>query len=150
MSLISRTICHIASYNKRHGLTRGLKLKKCFLFAICFFLSLSSFANDTEIIEQGSSSYYFSATGNSEYLKSFDPLASLSHENVIAGFTRATTKCYFKQIDSKVHCPDYAIGHATMKTGIPRTKICIAAKRAVICPRGCQRKHCTPCVYDSL
>lgn len=125
-------------------------MKKCFLFTICFLLSLSSVAKDTEIIEQGSSSYYFSTTNNSGYLKNFDPLANLSHENLIPGFTRAKTKCYFKQIDPKVLCPDYTIGHATMKTGTPRTKICTAAKKAVNSPRGCQRKHCTPCVYDNI
>ena len=125
-------------------------MKKCFLFAICFLLSVSSFADDTDIIEQGSSNYYFSATDDGEHFKNFDPLDSILHENLIAGFTRAATKCYFKKIDPKVTCPDFAIGHATMKTGTTRTKICTAAKRAVICPNGCQRKHCTPCVYDNI
>lgn len=83
-------------------------------------------------------------------LKDFDPLSKILHENLIGGYTRAATKCYFIQLDPKVRCPDYVIGHATMKTGTPRTKICTAAKRAATAPRGCQRKHCTPCSYDNI
>lgn len=125
-------------------------MKKCFILLICFFLPLSLYANDVKIIEQGSSYYYFSATGNNDYLKKFDALTSLLPENLIAGFTRASTKCYFKQLDPKVSCPDFAIGHASMKTGTPHKKICAAAKKAVASPRGCQKKHCSPCTYDKI
>ncbi len=52
----------------------------------------------------------------------------------MAGFTRAATKCYFIQLDPKVRCPDYVIGHATMKTGTPRTKICTEAKERQLHP----------------
>jgi len=102
-----------------------------------------------EIIEQGADSYYFSSVRNTAYMKALDPFNVMLDGQAMGGtMTRARTKCYFKQLDPNVRCPDYIIGHATMKTGIPRTTICNAAKRAVTAPRGCQRKHCTPCVYD--
>jgi len=63
-------------------------------------------------------------------------------------FIRARTRCYFRQIDPSVSCPDSAIGHAMLKVGTPQGKVCAAAKRAAYSPRGCQRKHCTPCTYD--
>ncbi len=117
---------------------------------VCCLFSLSLFAENNEVIEQGSTSYYFSSTGNEKYLKDFDPISAILHKKLIAGFTRAAIKCYFIQLDPKVRCPDYAIGHAVMKTGTPRTQICTAAKRAATAPQGCQRKHCIPCTYDSL
>ncbi|MDP3268321.1 MAG: hypothetical protein Q8M40_04665 [Legionella sp.] len=126
---------------------------KKYVVGLCLFMSMlpiSSFASDNEeIIEQGATSYYLSQIPSKE-LKDFDPLSKILHENLIEGYTRAATKCYFKQLDPKVRCPDYMIGHATMKTGTPRTKICTAAKRAAISPRGCQRKHYTPCTYDNI
>ena len=125
-------------------------MKKYFFFVVCCLFSLSLFAENNEVIEQGATNYYFSSTGNEKYLKDFDPISAILHEKLMAGFTRAATKCYFIQLDPKVHCPDYAIGHAVMKTGAPRTQICTAAKRAAVAPQGCQRKHCTPCTYDSL
>lgn len=117
---------------------------------ICGMFSLSLFAENRDVIEQGSTNYYFSSIGNEKDLKDFDPMFALLHEKLMAGFTRAATKCYFIQLNPKVRCPDYAIGHAVMKTGTPRTKIGTAAKRAAEVPPGCQRKHCTPCTYDSL
>lgn len=127
-------------------------MKKYFTYLFCSIsiLPISVFASDNDgLIEQGSTSYYLSSLANKE-LKNFDPLPVILHENLMAGFTRAATKCYFIQLDPKVRCPDYVIGHATMKTGTARTKICTAAKRAAIAPRGCQRKHCTPCAYDKI
>lgn len=50
---------------------KGLEMKKCFLFVICALLPFILFATEAEIVEQGSSNYYFSATGNSKYLKDF-------------------------------------------------------------------------------
>jgi hypothetical protein len=130
-------------------------MNKYVIFLLFFICSLPVIANDTnEIIEQGSSSYYFSTTGNSSLLKTFDPLKDLLDllpNNMMAGsMTRAITKCYFIQIDRKVLCPDYVIGHATMKKGTPKTAICTAAKKSAAAPRGCQRKHCTPCTYDNI
>lgn len=126
---------------------------KKYLIKLCIcasMLPISGFAADNnDIVEQGTTSYYLSTIPSKE-LKNFDPLSKILHENLMAGFTRAATKCYFIQLDPKVRCPDYVIGHATMKTGTPRTKICTAAKRAATAPRGCQRKHCTPCAYDNI
>lgn len=126
---------------------------KKYLIKLCIcasMLPISGFAADNNhIIEQGATSYYLSTIPSKE-LKNFDPLSKILHENLMAGFTRAATKCYFIQLDPKVRCPDYVIGHATMKTGTPRTKICTAAKRAATAPQGCQRKHCTPCAYDNI
>jgi len=120
------------------------------LFICASMLPILGFAADNnDIIEQGATSYYLSTIPQKE-LKNFDPLSKILHENLMAGFTRAATKCYFIQLDPKVRCPDYVIGHASMKTGTPRTKICTAAKRAAAAPRGCQRKHCTPCAYDNI
>lgn len=130
----------------------GIKMKK-YVVGLCLGLSMLpilGFASDNDdIIEQGATSYYLSQIP-SKKLKDFDPLSKILHENLIGGYTRAVTKCYFKQLDPKVRCPDYMIGHATMKTGTPRIKICTAAKRAATSPRGCQRKHCTPCTYDNI
>lgn len=127
-------------------------MKKYFV-GLCLCASMlpfSGFASDNnDIIEQGATSYYLSTIPSKE-LKNFDPLSKILHENLMAGFTRAATKCYFIQLDPKVRYPDYVIGHATMKTGTPRTKIGTEAKRAATAPRGCQRKHCTPCAYDNL
>lgn len=127
-------------------------MNKYVIFLLSFIFSLPVVANDTnEIIEQGSSSYYFSTTGNSDLMKTFDPLKDFLPSNTMAGsMTRAITKCYFIQIDRKVLCPDYVIGHATMKKGTPKTAICTAAKKPAAAPKGCQRKHCTPCSYDTI
>jgi hypothetical protein len=127
-------------------------MNKYVIFLLSFIFSLPVVADDTnEIIEQGSSSYYFSTTGNSNLMKTFDPFKDFLHSNMMAGsMTRAITKCYFIQIDPNVRCPDYVIGHATMKKGTPKTTICTAAKKAAAAPRGCQRKHCTPCTYDNI
>ena len=59
----------------------------------------------------------------------------------------ARTKCYYIQLVEGADCPDYAFGHSTMKKGTPLSVICANAKRAAAAPRGCQRKHCTPCTY---
>ena len=125
-------------------------MKKSFIFILFFMFGLSALAQDkNEIIEQGEDSYYFSHTDNHTFKKALDPFnIMLDGQSMAGAMTRARTKCYFKQLDPKIRCPDYVIGHATMKTGTPRTTICNAAKRAVSSPKGCQRKHCTPCVYD--
>ena len=104
--------------------------------------------NKNEVIEQGSASYYFSHTANI-YMKELDPLNIISHGESMGGsMIRARKKCYFIQIDRNVQCPDYVIGHATMRKGTSEKTLCAAAKKATTAPLGCQRKHCTPCAYD--
>ncbi len=126
-------------------------MKKYFIVLLSFIFCLPVLASDNnEIIEQGSASYYFSKNTNADSIKKLDPFNEILQGSAMAGsMTRARTKCYFKILEPGAQCPDYMIGHAIMRTGTPRTEICNAAKRAVGSPRGCQRKHCTPCVYDT-
>ena len=80
-------------------------MKKYFLFVICGMFSLALFAENSDVIEQGSTNYYFSSIGNEKDLKDFDPMSALLHEKLMAEFTRAATKCYFISAQSKSSLP---------------------------------------------
>lgn len=80
-----------------------IKMKK-YVVGLCLGMSMLpilSFASDNDdIIEQGATSYYLSQIP-SKKLKDFDPLSKILHENLIGGYTRAATKCYFKHTIQK-------------------------------------------------